>query len=412
MVARLRRWLPIAATVSTILLSFLLPAAIFLTAISFEWLAFLVGVLVAASMALASRASRARWVIARRDSQLRSLRARLAQETAARVRAQELLAASVPRPAEIVAPEAAPRTDAPLPPITTEEAPQGAPRGVDAVVAAEAPSPPPQPSDDVAERIAAALASDHFSLYLREVVRIRPGAGVPEFGEVLMRLDEEDDYHLPPGAFFALAEESGMLPALDAWQVGKLVRWIAAAPSRRMGTWALGLSTEALAQPSFVEQVRAELRGQRTAARCLCIEVGIDDLQARADAIPGLRVLQGDGCRIALVGFGGGAACLALVRAIQPDYLKIDAGIVVGVARSDRQAARLAALNRVAHASGISTVAECVEDGETLRRLVALGVDFAQGNAISGWRPLRCDEDPASAPASDEFDVALNVRAA
>ena len=387
MVARLRRWLPIAATISTILLSLLLPAAIFLTAISFQWLAFLVGVLVAASMALASRASRARWVIARRDAQLRSLRARLAQETAARLRAQELLAASVQAPAQALAPVAAAAADLPPPSAAARDELPQAPRA-QAVVAAEAPSPAPQPPDDVAGRIAAALASDHFSLYLREVVRIRPGAGVPEFGEVLMRLDEEDDYHLPPGAFFALAEECGMLPALDAWQVGKLVRWIAAAPSRRLGTWALSLSTEALAQPSFVERVRAELRERRVAARCLCIEVGLDDLRSRADAAPGLRELQKDGCRLALVGFGGGPACVGLVREIQPDYLKIDAGIVVGVARSDRQAARLAALNRVAHASGISTVADCVEDDETLRRLVALGVDFAQGNAISGWMPL------------------------
>ena len=370
MVARLRRWLPIAATISTILLSFLLPAAIFLTAISFEWLAFLVGVLVAASMALASRASRARWVIARRDSQLRSLRARLAQETAARVRAQELLAESAHRCAE-VAPAVAPSAQAPLPVTAPQEA---SPPIAPAEAAPEAPSPARSPADDVAQRIAAALASDHFSLYLREVVRIQPGASAPEFGEVLMRLDEEDDYHLPPGAFFALAEESGMLAALDAWQVGKLVRWSAA-------------------------------------ARCLCIEVGIDDLEARADAIPGLRELQKDGCRVALLGFGGGPACLTLVRQVQPDYLKIDAGLVVGAARSDRQAARIAALNRVAHANGISTVAECVEDGETLRRLVALGVDFAQGNAISGWRPLRY-EDPVAARASADFDVVLNARVA
>jgi EAL domain-containing protein (putative c-di-GMP-specific phosphodiesterase class I) len=46
------------------------------------------------------------------------------------------------------------------------------------------------------------------------------------------------------------------------------------------------------------------------------------------------------------------------------------------------------AINRIGHIMGLRTVAECVEDAETLRRLVGMGVDFAQGYAIARPFPI------------------------
>lgn len=478
--SRMRNLVPILVVVLVVILAAMLPVAIFLTAIDIQWIAFLVGVLVAASLALASRASRSRWLIARRTAQLKSARTRLAQEAAARIQAQELLAAndrslqlvdrSMPvmlayvdaqrrvryhnrafaewagNPSSLsdecslgdaVGPGAGAqmeaklgmafsghtvRCDQALAPSSGQErlvaaqyVPHFGDRGgvlgvfvtlVEVHSCEDMVSPlggPPgervhgsatrdQSADDACERIALALAHDDFSLYLHEVVRINAGSTAPEFHEVLLRLDEEEEYHLPPGTFLAQADECGMLPALDAWQVRNAVKWLGADPARRMQTCGINVSSASLADAGFVEMVRSALREHRVSGRSLCLETGIDDLESRIDGIiPCIQELKRDGCRFSLTGFGRGPMSLKMVRELDPDYLKIDAGIVLGVLRSDDQAARLVAINRVAHAFGASTIAECVEDRKTLARLVDLGVDFAQGSAISSSRPLRCE---------------------
>lgn len=380
---RLRKALPLVATILIFALAAILPVVIFLTRFSIEWVAFLVGIVVAASLALASRESRSRWLIARRDSQLRALRARLALETAARLRAQEALAASVASPRAAASPVGA--TLAVAPPLPVDAAAPAAPRAEAVELSASGVA-----GGDVRSRIVSALGQDDFSLYLQDMVRISEGSAAPAFHEVLLRLDEEEDHHLPPGTFLALAEECGMLPALDAWQVRAVVEWLGADPARRMETCGISVSADTLADPAFVGFVRASLREHKVGGGSLCLEIGADELGGHLHRmLPGIGELRREGCRFALTGFGRGPATLRLVRELGPDYVKIDGGIVVGSVRSPAQAARLNAVNRIAHACGAATIAECVESAEIRACLADCGVDFAQGSAIAAPYPLR-----------------------
>lgn len=79
MTRSLRSVLSIALTV---LLAVMLIATIYLTLFELQWLAFLVGVLFAAVVALASQVSRSQWLLMRRTSQLRRIKQVLADETA------------------------------------------------------------------------------------------------------------------------------------------------------------------------------------------------------------------------------------------------------------------------------------------------------------------------------------------
>lgn len=478
---RVHRWMPVAAIASIAMLALILPIAIFLTTITIQWVAFLVGVLVAASLALASRASHSRWLVARRTAQLQSARGRFAREVDARSQAQQRLAESdaavrlidraMPMillyvdaqrtvrfhnraleewsgrtvaqveacelplvlgavagaemepglaaafagrtvcrehrlapaggdPRRISAqyvPHFGDRGEVPGVFITLLEIPSlqepvaafRSPAEVEPPhhAAGEAPAPP---DDGARERITAALAQDDFSLYLQPIIRINPGSPAPELHEVLLRLDEEEAYHLPPGAFLSVAEECGMLPALDEWQVRCVTQWLGADAARGMDTWAINVSAATLAGHGFADVVRAALREHRVAGRSLCFGIGADQLEEHSQSmLPCIRELKREGCCFVLSGFGRTRVPLKLVREIGPDYVRIDGGIVVNLARDPRQAVRVAAINRVAHAGGAATIAECVEDRETLARLTGLGVDFAQGSAISLSVPLR-----------------------
>lgn len=473
--SRARRWMPLAGAIAVGLLALMLPAVIFFTAFSIQWVTFLVGVLVAASLALASRVSRARWLIARRDGQLRSTRERLAREVRAREHAQQQLAASdasfqlldgalplmlahvdasrrvrylngalrewarAPAPGleghalEAILPAhaaaaigngitralagAAVRSEHPagdgsrrclLAQCLPHRGPAGEVAGVfltlleveetadRSVGAAPNPEPDELQADasgcgigEARERIAAALASDDFSLFFHDIVRINPGSPAPPLREAILRFDEEEDYHLPPGGFIGLVEEAGMLPALDAWQVGAAIRWLGATPARSMQVCALNVTAAALADAGFAGAVRQALREHHVPGAALCLIVAAGEAASLDSAAArGLRELREEGCRLAIGGFGASALPTAVLRGLEPDYVRIDAGLVVGVEADPRKAARVAAANRIAHACGAATIADCVEEPAALARLVEMGVDFAEGPAVSAASPL------------------------
>jgi len=86
-----RPYLTVAAVLAMV---GVLLAAIYFTLLDLQWIAFLAGILVAAILAMVSRASRAQWIIARRTAQLKHMRDKLAQETLRQQRAEEALAAA------------------------------------------------------------------------------------------------------------------------------------------------------------------------------------------------------------------------------------------------------------------------------------------------------------------------------
>ena len=64
------------------------------------------------------------------------------------------------------------------------------------------------------------------------------------------------------------------------------------------------------------------------------------------------------------------------------DYIKIDGSFVEGIARQRVDRAMVESINHLAHVMGIQTIAEWVDNHQTLQILEDIGVDFAQGYGI------------------------------
>ncbi|MGH6959214.1 MAG: EAL domain-containing protein, partial [Dongiaceae bacterium] len=70
------------------------------------------------------------------------------------------------------------------------------------------------------------------------------------------------------------------------------------------------------------------------------------------------------------------------------DYLKIDGRFVQDITEDRFDLAIVQAIQQVAQVLGIKTIAESVETEAILERLLAIGVDYAQGYAIARPAPL------------------------
>src|SRR5262245_28570169 len=86
---------------------------------------------------------------------------------------------------------------------------------------------------DPAARLKQALERDELTLYCQLIAALR-GSERFSFGEVLVRLREEEKALLPPGDFLPVFEHHRMMPLLDRWVVRHVVQRLArgSRPSR------------------------------------------------------------------------------------------------------------------------------------------------------------------------------------
>ena len=235
-----------------------------------------------------------------------------------------------------------------------------------------------------------ALESGRLRLFRQPIVPLAEGPQPGPRYEILLRLLGEDGQTLAPGGFIPGAERYGLMFGIDRWVIGNaLSRHAKAGGDERIS---INLSANSLTDESLPRFVRSELSTHGLEPRHVCFEItetaAITHLDRACNLIEELRR---DGCRFALDDVGTGLSSFAYLKALPVDYLKIDGSFVREMTSSRIDQAMVGALNHVAHTMGLETVAESVENPETLESLRDLGVDFVQGHATGSPAPFEPD---------------------
>ena len=199
--------------------------------------------------------------------------------------------------------------------------------------------------------------------------------------EALVRWEHPERGLLRPAAFLPLAEETGLVLAIGEFVIqqalAQLSRWRITNPDLTMS---INLSARQLEDAGLIPTLAGALRGRGSEPDALCLEINEGALAERPDAatrvLDGLKTL---GVRLAIDNYGTGLGSLANLKAMPFDTLKIDASFIGDLAGDPEQAPVVGAVVELAHALGLSVIAEGVETEEQLERIRALGCDGAQG---------------------------------
>lgn len=231
-----------------------------------------------------------------------------------------------------------------------------------------------------AQRIRAALAEDRFVLYGQPIVSLRDGTVTHH--ELLIRMLSEDGDIIPPVAFLPTAERFGLIGEIDRWVVQEGLRL-----ARQEGGVAINLSAHSIGDRNVIWETRKAVAHGLDPATVI-FEV---TETAATRNLHGARLfagmLNGIGCSVALDDFGTGFASLMYLKNIPAQYIKIDVEFVSRLTEDTTDRLIVQSIVAMARALGKRTVAEGVENHETLVALRALGVDFAQGYHLG--RPKR-----------------------
>jgi len=211
--------------------------------------------------------------------------------------------------------------------------------------------------------------------------------------EALARWDHPSLGPIGPDMFIPLAEESGLIVALDdfvlrtacaqarAWADGGL-------PRLRM---AVNLSGQGFWRARIVERVSEALALTGVDPQLLELELTESmAVDAVTDARPLFRELEALGVRLAIDDFGTGYSALGRLQGLPFHTLKIDRSFVVGVENPYDEAPIVAAMIAMAHALQLEVVAEGVENEAQRAFLARHGCDIAQGFLFG--RPVEATE--------------------
>lgn len=231
------------------------------------------------------------------------------------------------------------------------------------------------------KRLRESLDGDRLLFHGQPILDLRSGA-IHHY-ELLMRM-EVDGELVMPGTFLPYAEETELIHELDLWAVEEGMR------AGEQTSVAINLSARSLGSRALLKAIESRLAADGSLAQRLIFEI---TETAAAENMQGARELVGEltkmGCGVALDDFGTGYGSFTYLRHLPVTQLKIDTEFIRGIASGQADRRVVESMIAVAHNFEMTTVAEGVEDEDTLEELRELGVDLAQGFHIGHPAPLR-----------------------
>ncbi|RJF90001.1 EAL domain-containing protein [Oleomonas cavernae] len=242
----------------------------------------------------------------------------------------------------------------------------------------------------VAAGIRAAITANRFRLFAQEILDLRQDGRRRPYYEILLRLENEAGEMIAPGGFIPAAERYDLMGDVDRWVVRTLLRDYG--PRLRGAhdlALAINLSANSLNDPSLWPFMQTELHASGLAPGRLHFEITetalINNLQAASQFVSAARAAD---CSITLDDFGSGLSSFPYLRQFPVDQIKIDGNFIRQLKTSMADRTIVEAINDLGHRFGATTVAEFIEDAETLAIVREMGVDKAQGYFIGRPVPL------------------------
>jgi diguanylate cyclase (GGDEF)-like protein/PAS domain S-box-containing protein len=244
----------------------------------------------------------------------------------------------------------------------------------------------------VVSQINQAFELGRFRLYRQRIVPLAAGSAQQPNYEVLVRMIDKSGALIPPPGFMPAAERYNLLTSIERWVISSLIeylhtQWTSGAIARDVvdrAYYSVNLSGVSINDKSLPEFLRNLLTRYQLPPGLLCFEItettAISNLNTAAELMHELKSM---GCRFALDDFGTGMSSFAYLKYLPVDVLKIAGMFITDMKTDAMDYAIVDAINRISHILGMQTVAEEVEDAETLAKLTALKIDYAQGYFIA-----------------------------
>ncbi|MBF2079313.1 MAG: EAL domain-containing protein [Synechococcales cyanobacterium T60_A2020_003] len=227
-----------------------------------------------------------------------------------------------------------------------------------------------------------AIDCQEFVLHYQPIVALDSGMLIGF--EALIRWQHPTKGLKFPDTFITVAEETGLITAIDRWALQTACRQLAVwntafpnLPNMRVG---VNLTAQDLRSSSLLNDVKRTLAETHLDGQYLVLEITesmlIEDIEFTIDL---LNQLKQEGVQLSIDDFGTGYSSLSYLHRLPVDHLKIDRSFVSQMQEGQRNHQIVKTIAALSNPLEIDVIAEGIETPQQLEQLQHLGYKFGQG---------------------------------
>lgn len=227
------------------------------------------------------------------------------------------------------------------------------------------------------------LASYLFTAYREKRLRmawqpvVSTATGNIAHYEALLRIKGNNGKISSAGALIPVAEKMGLIDTIDEMVMDIVVKELRHDPHVSL---AFNVSNNTTENHLWLDRLQTLIDETPDIASRLVIEITETAAQRDLRRVAYfVACLQSMGCQVALDDFGSGYTSFRQLKALSVDYVKIDGVFIRDIAHNADSRFFVKTMLDFIKGFGLKSVAEFVENGEVVKILMDLGVDYLQG---------------------------------
>lgn len=237
---------------------------------------------------------------------------------------------------------------------------------------------------NIAKIIETAKDENRFSLLFQPIVSLK--GENQEIYEVFLKIVDVEGQRIPSSDIFRAAEQSNLTTILDKWVLEKALTLLAKRRQEGFDTsFFIKVSDQSVRDETMLIYLRKLVKATGVGGEALIVEIS-DAIALSQVKIARIFVesLKKMGCSSALEHFGTGltSSSATTLKHVPVDYVKIDRSFIRALTNSQESQVKVQEIVTLAQELGKRTVAEAVEEPNSLAVLWQCGVDYAQGHYI------------------------------
>ncbi len=222
-----------------------------------------------------------------------------------------------------------------------------------------------------------ALENDRLIPYFQPIIDNK-GDEKSKF-EVLVRMIDEDGKVFTPFHFLDISKRSKQYRHITKRMIKKSFETF-----KEDGiVFSINLSIDDILDPNLQYYLFDMIREYGVGKRLILELVESEGIENFAQVSHFIEQVKAYGCRIAIDDFGSGYSNFIYLMKLKADYIKIDGSLIRDMDVDLNARAIVQAIVSYAKESGISTIAEFVENETVLNLVKEMGIDFSQGYHFS-----------------------------
>ena len=225
------------------------------------------------------------------------------------------------------------------------------------------------------KHIKTALMENRFRLVQQPIASL--SGGEEKIFDVAIRMLDTHGKEVLPSEFLPAAARNELMKNIDRWVIGASLSFVY---KRKPDLLFVRLSQDSAVDASLPQWLDTQLKSTLATPGCLCLQVTEEvALRHLKDTTRLAKELRARGVKFAIEHYGADTLADSLIGQVPMDFVKIDGSLMQGLSGSPDLQRRVRIIAEAAAAHDILTVAERIEDANTMAVVWQLGVQYIQG---------------------------------